>query len=251
MKILYIATEVEPFASITPNAAFIRQLPEYLPEDTEHEIRIIMPRYGIVSERKNRLHEVIRLSNTQIKVADRTEVLKVKVTSIPGSRVQVYFIDNNHYFKRKGIYSDKNTGQNFKDNGERALFFAYAAIETALKLGWQPEVLHLVGQMSALVPYLLKERFAERNLFENAKFVYSPEPSNLSFKTSLAEAQLFGLDLGDLHHQFLTDIGIESAQVLLQNGTNYPFALQNHLLSEEEPAADLFAFYQALTGETA
>lgn len=249
MKILYITTEAEPFAAITANAAFLRQLPEYLPEDTEHEIRIIMPRYGLVSERRNRLHEVIRLSNTAIKVGDKTEVIKVKVTSVPGSRVQVYFIDNNYYFKRKGIYADKNTEQNFKDNGERALFFAHAAIETALKLGWQPEIVHFVGQMAAVVPQLLSTKFAERDIFQQAIRVYTPEPDALSVKVSAAEAKLFGVDATGWAGQSLNVVGKAHAHILLQSATEETVEQANHQLSTETPAADLFAFYEKIQAE--
>ena len=100
-----------------------------------------MPRYGTVSERRNRLHEVIRLSGSEITLGDHTETLRVKVASIPGIRLQVYFMDNDFYFKRKGIYRDRQ-GNLFADNLERSAFYARAVIRTIRNLGWQPDLVH-------------------------------------------------------------------------------------------------------------
>ena len=132
MRILYVSEEVAPFVCQSEIADLVRMLPEQLQERGDCEVRIMMPRYGLISERRNRLHEVIRLSGTAIQAGERTETLKVKVASIPGIRLQVYFMDNAHFFKRKGVHADQE-GKTFEDNGQRALFFASSVFETISK----------------------------------------------------------------------------------------------------------------------
>jgi len=173
-RILYVAGEVEPFAHVSEAATLARTLPEQLQESGDYDARIMMPRYGTISERKNRLHEVIRLSGTDIPMGDKTETLKVKVASIPGTRLQVYFMDNTHFFKRKGLHTDKK-GQLFEDNAERALFFGRAVLETLLKLRWGPDVIHAFGWISGLLPLLLETEYADEDLFEHTKVVYTPD----------------------------------------------------------------------------
>ena len=173
MRILFVSEEVAPFTCKSETADLIRMLPEQLQESGDFEVRIMMPRYGMISERRNRLHEVIRLSGCQIEVDGRKEVLKVKVASIPGIRLQVYFMDNAHYFKRKGIYADKE-GAIFADNAQRALFFSKAVLRTINNLGWAPDIVHCVGWMSALTPLLLRTEFSDVPVFEKAKSVYTP-----------------------------------------------------------------------------
>ena len=133
-----------------------------------------MPRYGTVSERRNRLHEVIRLSGSEITLGDVTEELKVKVASIPGIRLQVYFMDNNFYFKRKGVFADRQ-GVLFPDNLDRAAFYARSVICTIRNLGWQPDLIHAFGWMSGFVPYVLRTEFGNDALFEESKVIYTPE----------------------------------------------------------------------------
>src|SRR5690554_2200332 len=120
-RVLFVSGEVTPFAKVSDLADLVRQLPEKLQESGDFEVRIMMPRYGTISERRNRLHEVIRLSGAEIPMGEASETLKVKVASIPGIRLQVYFMDNRAYFKRKGVFGDKQ-GHDFEDNAERALF---------------------------------------------------------------------------------------------------------------------------------
>ena len=132
-----------------------------------------MPRYGLISERRNRLHEVIRLSGTAIQAGERTETLKVKVASIPGIRLQVYFMDNAHFFKRKGVHADQE-GKTFEDNGQRALFFASSVFETISKLGWTPDVVHSFGWMGSLAPLLLQTKYADNPIFAKAKSMHTP-----------------------------------------------------------------------------
>jgi starch synthase len=193
LRILFVSDEVEPFSAKSITAKLSRYLPERLQESGDYEVRIMMPRYGTISERKNRLHEVIRLSGTEIDMVDRTETLKVKVASIPGIRLQVYFMDNSHYFKRKGIYANKQ-GQPFEDNLERALFFGRSSLETIRNLGWGPDVVHGFGWLSGFVPMLLRTEYAGDPLFENVKILYTPGDADLGATISDAFAAAFHLD---------------------------------------------------------
>lgn len=177
-RILFVSDEVAPFTENSATANLVRTLPELLQESGDYEVRILMPRYGTISERRNRLHEVIRLSGTEVTIGDRTETLKCKVASIPGIRLQVYFMDNRHYFKRKGIYRDKH-GKLFEDNAERALFFGCAALETIRNLGWKPDVVHAFGWLSGLVPMLLRSSYATDELYQDARIVYTPNEQEL------------------------------------------------------------------------
>jgi len=194
MRILFISGEVAPFSNTSEIATLVRHLPEALFETGDYETRIMMPRYGTVSERRNRLHEVIRLSGSEIKLGDVTEVLKVKVASIPGIRLQVYFMDNQHYFKRKGIFADRQ-GVLFPDNLDRAAFYARSVIRTIRNLGWQPDYVHAFGWLSGFVPYVLRTEFAGDELFEDSKVIYTPE--TVSFDSRIESGHLQSLSLTD------------------------------------------------------
>jgi len=192
MRILFISGEVAPFSEKSELASVVRSLPESLHESGKFETRIMMPRYGTVSERRNRLHEVIRLSGSEIMLGDRTETLRVKVASIPGIRLQVYFMDNDFYFKRKGIFADKQ-GKLFEDNLERSAFYARSVIRTIRNLGWQPDLIHAFGWLSGLVPYVLRTEFGEDELFKDAKVVYTPD--SVDFEARLSTEKFTDLSL--------------------------------------------------------
>jgi len=192
MRILFVSGEVAPFTKKSETAQLVRTLPERLHETGDYQTRIMMPRYGIVSERRNRLHEVIRLSGTEIPIGPDKEILKVKVASIPGIRLQVYFMDNNHFFKRKGIFADKQ-GKVFADNAERALFFGRSVIETTRNLGWGPDIVHCFGWMSGFVPMLLRTEFANDPLFEETRLLFTPETPPLASPLTDSFVEAFGL----------------------------------------------------------
>lgn len=194
-RILFVSDEVEPFSQSSVTSTLVRTLPEALQQVGDFEMRIMMPRYGTISERKNRLHEVIRLSGTEIEMADRTETLKVKVASIPGIRLQVYFMDNNHFFKRKGVYRGKQ-GEVFEDNIERALFFGRAVLDTIQCLGWRPDVVHAFGWMSGFVPMLLRNEYATEPLYETAKSIFTPNRVDFDTRIDDAFAAAYGLNQG-------------------------------------------------------
>ncbi len=214
MKVLYIAGEVAPFSETTAAAHLVRLVPDAIQESEEEdfEVRIMMPRYGVVSERRNRLHEVIRLSGAEINVGDDQDTLKVKVASIPGIRLQVYFMDSLLYFKRKGLHKDRRDGKVFEDNPARALFFAEATLSTARKLGWSPDVIHATGWISGLVPTLVRAA-SDDALFTDTKCVYTPDTVDAEIILSAAEAAAFDLPT-DLVGKTLQQIGMEAADAV-------------------------------------
>ncbi|MDB5013677.1 MAG: starch synthase [Daejeonella sp.] len=170
-KLLFITHEMSPFLELTKISEITRQLPQAM-QDKGLEIRILMPRFGNINERRNRLHEVIRLSGMNIIIDDNDNPLIIKVASIPAARMQVYFLDNEEYFQRKYVFTDKEN-KFYDDNDERAIFFCKGALETVKKLGWSPDVVHCHGWMTALVPVYLKTTYKNDPTFKNAKAVYS------------------------------------------------------------------------------
>jgi starch synthase len=152
-------------------AKVCRELPQGI-QERKKEIRAFMPRYGSINERKNQLHEVIRLSGMNIIISDVDRPLVIKVASISAARIQVYFIDNEDYFRRKQTAFDEN-GQFFADNGERAIFFARGVLETVKKLRWAPDIIHCSGWISHVLPLYLKKAYKDDPIFSNSKVVLS------------------------------------------------------------------------------
>lgn len=146
------------------------------------EVRVIMPRFGIINERRHRLHEVVRLSGINIVIEGDDYPLIIKVASLPNARLQVYFLDNEDYFKRKTLFTDENE-QFYDDNAARAVFFCKGALETVKKFGWPPDIIHCSGWMTSLIPLYLKTAYKKEPVFAHSKVVYSMEPN--SFKEKL------------------------------------------------------------------
>lgn len=170
-KILYITTEMFPYQEDSAMANLVNKMA--LKAHSEgNDVRVFMPKFGTISERKFQLHEVIRLSGMNVIINDLDQPLIIKVASLPGERLQVYFIDNEEYFKRKSIYTDEE-GKPFEDLGERAIFFARGVIETIKKLNWVPDVIHLNGWMSAFVPLYLRDYYKNDSYFKDSKVVLS------------------------------------------------------------------------------
>jgi len=170
-KLLIITHEMSPFLEVTKISEITRQLPQAM-QDKGFEIRILMPKFGNINERRNRLHEVIRLSGMNIIIDDNDNPLIIKVASIPAARMQVYFLDNEDYFHRKYVFRDKEN-KFYADNDERTIFFCKGALETVKKLGWSPDVVHCHGWMTSLVPAYIKTTYKNDPTFKNAKVVYS------------------------------------------------------------------------------
>ncbi|MBE2245847.1 MAG: glycogen/starch synthase [Candidatus Competibacteraceae bacterium] len=171
-KVLFISQEMQPYTvNETLMGKISRQLPQGIMEQG-YEIRTFMPRFGCINERRHQLHEVIRLSGMNIIINDTDQPLIIKVASIPSARMQVYFIDNDEYFKRKSILTD-DAGSFFNDNDERAIFFVRGVFETVKKLGWSPDIIHCHGWMSGLASVYLKTAYKDDPVFSNARIVVS------------------------------------------------------------------------------
>lgn len=170
-RLLLITQEMEPYTEGSEVSAAVARLPKFL-QDNGYELRILMPRYGVVNERRHRLHEVVRLSGMNIIVDDDDYPLIIKVASLPNSRLQVYFLDNEDFFKRKHVFEDEN-GHPFEDNPDRAAFFCKGAIETVKKFGWSPDIVLCEGWMTSLLPLYLRTAYKTEPIFANSHIVYT------------------------------------------------------------------------------
>lgn len=170
-RVLYVSSEVIPYLPENPLSTMSFEAPKMV-NSLGGQTRIFMPKFGNINERRHQLHEVIRLSGMNLVINDLDMPLIIKVASIPKERMQVYFIDNEDYFKRKATYSDED-GELFKDNDERAIFFAKGVIETVKKLNWAPDIIHVNGWLSSLVPLYLKNYYGNEPLFKESKIVTS------------------------------------------------------------------------------
>jgi len=170
-KVLYISQEIFPYLPESELSNMGRYLPQAV-QDRGRETRTFMPKFGAVNERRNQLHEVIRLSGMNLIIDDTDHPLIIKVASIQSARMQVYFIDNDDYFHRKNTISDEN-GEEYEDNDERTIFFVRGVMETVKKLRWTPDVIHCQGWMTALAPLYIKKAFNDDPFFKHSKVVYS------------------------------------------------------------------------------
>jgi starch synthase len=170
-KVLFVTQEITPYLPSSEMSEVGRRLPQLI-QESGCEIRTFMPRFGSINERRNQLHEVIRLSGMNLIIEDYDHPLIIKVASIQAARMQVYFIDNEDFFKRKAVVVDSE-GKEFEDNDKRAVFYARGVIETVKKLCWSPDLVHVHGWFSALVPLYLKKSYKDDPLFGDLKIIYS------------------------------------------------------------------------------
>lgn len=187
-KVLYVTQDLKPYTDLSDDTSnFARDLPLFA--NTEGaEIRILMPRFGVINERRHRLHEVVRLSGINIIIDDDDFPLIIKVASLPGSRMQVYFLENDDFFKRKAMFGDKEHPF-FADNGDRMIFFCKGVMETVRKFGWAPDIIHCHGWMTSLVPYYLKMAYRNDPIFRKSKIIYTVYDNQ--FNDRLPEVFLF------------------------------------------------------------
>jgi len=171
VKVLFVSQEITPYLGETNLSKISRYLPQGI-QDKGKEIRTFMPRYGSINERRNQLHEVIRLSGMNLIIDDTDHPLIIKVASIQSARMQVYFIDNEDYFHRKHISAD-SSGKEYEDNDERAIFFARGVLETVKKLRWAPDIVHCHGWLTSLVPVYIRNIYADDPHFQNNKVIFS------------------------------------------------------------------------------
>lgn len=170
-RILFIASEMSPYLEETDFSSIVNQL-AIKSNDGGYEVRCIMPRFGVINERRHRLHEVVRLSGINVNVDNEDYPLQIKVASLPNARLQVYFLDNEDFFRRKHIYHD-DQNKWFDDNDLRAIFFCKGALETVKKFGWPPDIIHCSGWMTGLVPLYLSTAYKKEPVFSNSKVVFT------------------------------------------------------------------------------
>ena len=269
-KVLFITQEIVPYVPENPMSQLGRKLPQLI-QETGREIRTFMPKWGNINERRNQLHEVIRLSGMNIIIDDTDHPLIIKVASIQAARMQVYFIDNDDYFQKRQMRVDE-FGEEYPDNGERAIFYARGVLETVKKLRWSPDIIHCHGWMSAVAPLYIKTVYKDDPPFADAKVVYSsygdrlhsPLPDN--FKACLAfrgvtEDYLSGLDLDfsasdalDLLAARFSDGFVQGEAGVAAAGMDYARSLGLPVLEYAEtdkPAETYNAFYETVFGEAA
>ncbi|MDX9920031.1 MAG: glycogen/starch synthase [Paludibacter sp.] len=228
-KVLYISQEIFPYLPESEIANMGRFLPQAV-QDRGRETRTFMPKFGAVNERRNQLHEVIRLSGMNLIIDDTDHPLIIKVASIQAARMQVYFIDNEDYFHRKNTVADDN-GEEYEDNDERTIFFIRGVMETVKKLRWTPDVIHCEGWMTALAPLYIKKAYNQDPFFKNSKVVYSvfDDEFKKPFRPGFAEnLRLEGIEDEDvqqirnkeLDFAALTKFAIDFSDGVIQSSKN-------------------------------
>lgn len=218
-RVLFVSQEITPYLPETELSVIARNLPQGI-QETGKEIRTFMPRFGCINERRNQLHEVIRLSGMNLIIDDNDHPLIIKVASIQAARMQVYFIDNEDFFHRKYTLQDKDETF-FEDNDERAIFFTRGVVETVKKLQWAPDLIHCHGWFTGLLPIYIKQYYHDDPLFENTKLVTSiydkefDKPLNNRLKEKLA---CDGLNASDL--EVVSEPGYENLMKLAINSSD-------------------------------
>ncbi len=241
-RILYVSSEVIPYLPETEISSMSFEAPRMV-NNKGGQIRIFMPRYGNINERRHQLHEVIRLSGMNLVINDMDMPLIIKVASIPKERMQVYFIDNDEYFKRKATYADED-GTLYPDNDERAIFFAKGVIETVKKLNWSPDIIHVHGWLASFLPLYLRNYYSNEPLFENSKIVTSVY--NQGFEGSLNEkiTEKMGFDniaeenIADLKNPDYVNVmkvALNNSDAVIINSEEIPQALKDHLETIDKP----------------
>ncbi|MBX3257748.1 MAG: glycogen/starch synthase [Chitinophagaceae bacterium] len=170
-RILFIANEMSPYLELTEFSEIVNRL-AIKSNDSGFEVRCIMPRFGVINERRHRLHEVVRLSGINVSVDNEDFPLQIKVASLPNARLQVYFLENEDLFKRKFVFADEQENW-FDDNWLRTIFYCKGALETVKKFGWPPDIIHCSGWMTGLIPLYLKTAYKKDPVFGNSKVVFT------------------------------------------------------------------------------
>ena len=224
-KILFIAQEITPYLPESEIATICRNLPQGI-QERGREIRTFMPKFGSINERRNQLHEVIRLSGMNLIIDDTDHPLIIKVASIQAARMQVYFIDNEDFFQRKHTISDDD-GNEYEDNDDRSIFYVRGVLETVKKLRWCPDVIHCHGWMTALAPLYIKKAYKDEPSFRDAKVVFSVYEDDFKntlsddFATKLMLKGITKKDLGDLKepvdYAALCKLAVDYSDGVIQN----------------------------------
>lgn len=245
IRVLFISQEIFPYLQEeTPMRLLCRKLPEYC-QANGCDTRTFMPKFGEINERRNQLHEVIRLSGTNIMISDMDHPILIKVASIQSARLQVYFIDNDDYFKkRRGIADEKDVP--YADNDERTIFYCRGVMETVIRQRWTPDIVHVSGWMSSLAPLYIKKAFNDTPFFAKSKVVFSvfDQPMKQVFNNKFGEKLLLpGIEedaVKDIMGKKVTynnmiKLAINYSDAVIQSSPNIPTAISSHIKKSKLP----------------
>ncbi len=241
-KVLFVSQEITPYLPESEISLISRHLPQGV-QELGCEIRTFMPRFGVVRERRNQLHEVIRLSGLNLIINDNDHPLIIKVASIQAAKMQVYFIDNDDYFKRDFTITDEN-GIEFDDNDERAIFFSRGVLETTKKLRWTPDIVHCHGWFSGITPLLIKKTLADDPFFANAKVIYSVYNDEFSKPLDegiIAKLGTIGVDEKDVEvlknpdYINFTKMAIDNSDAIIQGSENIHPEIAEYIKESKKP----------------
>ena len=241
-RILFLAQEITPYLPESEIATICRNLPQGI-QERGRELRTFMPKFGNINERRNQLHEVIRLSGMNLIIDDTDHPLIIKVASIQAARMQVYFIDNDDFFQRKFTVADAN-GVEYADNDDRSIFFVRGVLETIKKLRWIPDLIHCHGWMSALATLYIKRKYADDPCLRHAKVVYSlydnefKQPLSKGFAAKLradgAKAKDVELLKKDTSFVALNKVAIDFADGVIQGSEQINPELSEYIASKTD-----------------
>ena len=242
-RVLYISQEISPYLPETELSTTSRYLPQAIQEKGK-EIRTFMPKFGSINERRNQLHEVIRLSGMNLIIDDTDHPLIIKVASIQSARMQVYFIDNEDYFQRKNTVMDDNQKE-YPDNDERSIFYVRGVLETVKKLKWVPDIIHCQGWMTALTPLYIKKAYAEDPCFRNSKIIYSlyndefQSPFNENFREKLllsgvSEEHLQSIK-DEISHATISKLAVDFSDGIIQSSEKVNESVIQYAQSKNKP----------------
>jgi starch synthase len=241
-RILYVSSEVVPYLAENEVSMMSYDLPKMI-NDQSGQIRIFMPRYGNINERRHQLHEVIRLSGMNLVVNDVDMPLIIKVASIPKERIQVYFIDNDEYFKRKATFTDEE-GVLFPDNDERAIFFAKGVVETVKKLNWVPDIIHVHGWLASMLPVYMKHFYKNETLFSETKIVtsiYNQPFEGILDKDFIEKVKFDGIPVDAIHqlenptYENLMEVAIANSDAVVMGSEKLSPTLTKFIETSQKP----------------
>ena len=244
-KVLFISQEITPYLPESEMSVIGRNLPQGI-QEKGREIRTFMPRFGNINERRNQLHEVIRLSGMNLIIDDVDHPLIIKVASIQSARMQVYFIDNEDYFSRKTTIASPE-GKYFEDNDERMIFFARGVLETVKKLRWAPDIIHCHGWITSLIPLYIKKSYQDEPLFNNSKVIFSAydQVLNDTFRKDFpAKMKFDGVEEEDLKmienptFEKLTNIAFNYSDGIIKGSQELPSFIDNQINDLNIPVLD-------------
>ena len=237
-RILYVSSEVVPYLAENEVSSMSYEVPKMI-NNQGGQIRIFMPRYGNINERRHQLHEVIRLSGMNLVVNDLDMPLIIKVASIPKERIQVYFIDNDEYFKRKATFTDEE-GVLYPDNDERAIFFAKGVVETVKKLNWVPDIIHVHGWMAAMLPVYMKHYYKNEALFSDTKIVTSVYGQ--SFEGTLDKEMINKVKFDGVPDDTINDLEIPDYENIMKSTIAHSDAV---IIASENVSSSLTKFIES------